>query len=106
MSWSAAGSAGRQVDMDLSDEYMKANPNVTIKTEDVPFNDYMKKLQTMFAADIGPEVLWHSIWRPPRFGQADSIISLDQLAKNDASLPKYARTALATGNTNAHPLSP
>jgi multiple sugar transport system substrate-binding protein len=100
MSWSAAGSAGRQVDVDLSDEYMKANPNVTIKTEDVPFNDYMKKLQTMFAADIGPDVLWNSIWRQPRFAQADSIIALDELAKNDASLPKYAPTALEMGKNN------
>jgi multiple sugar transport system substrate-binding protein len=99
MSWSASGSTSRKVDMDLSDEYMKANPNVTIKTEDVPFNDYMKKLQTMFAADIGPDVLWNSIWRQPRFAQAKAIISLDDLAKNDASLPKYAPTALEMGKT-------
>jgi len=97
LSWSASGSAGRKVDMDLSDEYMKANPNVTIKTEDVPFNDYMKKLQTMFAADVGPDVLWNSIWRQPRFALANSIIPLDDLAKNDASLPKYAPTALDMG---------
>jgi multiple sugar transport system substrate-binding protein len=97
MSWSATGSAGRKTDMDLSDEYTKANPNVTIKTDDVPFNDYMKKLQTMFAADIGPDVLWNSIWRQPRFAESDSIISLDDLAKGDASLPKYAPTALEMG---------
>src|SRR5260370_28677974 len=97
--WSAAGSSGRKVDMDLSDEYMKANPNVTIKTEDVPFNDYMKKLQTMFAADIGPDVLWNSIWRQPNFARANVIIPLDDLAKNDASLPKYAPTALEMGKT-------
>ena len=83
--------------MDLSDEYMKMNPNVTIKTEDVPFNDYMKKLQTMFAADIGPDVLWNSIWRQPRFAEANSIIPLDDLTKNDSSLPKYAQTALNMG---------
>jgi multiple sugar transport system substrate-binding protein len=100
MSWSAAGSAGRQVDIDLSDEYTKAHPNVTIKTEDVPFNDYMKKLQTMFAADIGPDVLWNSIWRQPRFAEANSIIALDDLAKNDPSLPKYAPTALEMGKIN------
>src|SRR5215470_8861093 len=97
MSWSATGSSGRKVDMDLSDEYMKMNPNVTIKTEDVPFNDYMKKLQTMFAADIGPDVLWNSIWRQPRFAEANSIIPLDDLTKNDSSLPKYAQTALNMG---------
>jgi multiple sugar transport system substrate-binding protein len=97
MSWSATGSSGRKVDMDLSDEYTKANPNVTIKTDDVPFNDYMKKLQTMFAADIGPDVLWNSIWRQPRFAEADSIIALDEFAKNDPSLPKYAPTALEMG---------
>ena len=83
--------------MDLSDEYTRANPNVTIKTEDVPFNDYMKKLQTMFAADIGPDVLWNSIWRQPRFAEASSIIPLDDLARGDASLPKYAPTALEMG---------
>src|SRR5258708_11460534 len=99
MWWSAAGSSGRKVDMDLSDEYMKANPNVTIKTEDVPFNDYMKKLQTMFAADIGPDVLWNSIWRQPNFARANVIIPLDDLAKNDPSLPKYAPTALEMGKT-------
>ena len=100
MSWSATGSSGRQVDMDLSDEYTKANPNVTIKTEDVPFNDYMKKLQTMFAADIGPDVLWNSIWRQPLFAEANSIISLDDLTKGDSSLPKYAPTALEMGKIN------
>src|SRR5258708_12400493 len=99
MSWWAAGSSGRTVDMDLSDEYMKANPNVTIKTEEVPFNDYMKKLQPMFAADIGPDVLWNSIWRQPNFARANVIIPLDDLAKNDPSLPKYAPTALDMGKT-------
>src|SRR5260370_27455205 len=99
MSWSAAGSSGRKVDMDLSDEYMKANPNVTIKTEDVPFNDYMKKLQTMFAADIGPDVLWHSIWRQPNFAPANVIIPLDDPAKNEPPHPKYAPTALQMAKT-------
>src|SRR6266852_3458370 len=81
MSWSAAGSSGRKVDMDLSD-------------------DYMKKLQTMFAADIGPDVLWNSIWRQPNFARANVIIPLDDLAKNDPSLPKYAPTALEIGRAH------
>src|SRR5437899_5930479 len=69
------------------------SPGVTIKTEDVPFNDYMKKLQTMFAADIGPDVLWDSIWRQPKFVQANAIIALDDLVKGDSSIPKYTATA-------------
>src|SRR5260370_6663018 len=99
MSWSAAGSSGRKVDMDLSDEYMKANPNVTNKTEDVPFNDYMKKLQTMFAADLRPDVLWNSVWRQRKVSQASVIVPLDDLAKNDPSRPKYAPTTLEMGKT-------
>jgi ABC-type glycerol-3-phosphate transport system substrate-binding protein len=97
MSWSAADSLGRKIDVALTEEYMKANPGVTIKTEDVPFNDYMKKLQTMFAADIGPDVLWDSIWRQPRFVQAGAVIALDDLVKGDSSVPKYTPTALEMG---------
>ncbi|MDQ6674619.1 MAG: extracellular solute-binding protein, partial [Chloroflexota bacterium] len=48
-------------------------------------------------ADVGPDVLWNSIWRQPRFAQANSIIALDDLARSDASLPKYAPTALEMG---------
>src|SRR5437899_6437191 len=59
------------------------SPGVTIKTEDVPFNDYMKKLQTMFAADIGPDVLWDSIWRQPKFVQANAVIGLDDLRSEE-----------------------
>lgn len=94
MSWSAADSLGRKIDVALTEEYMKANPGVTIKTEDVPFNDYMKKLQTMFAADIGPDVLWDSIWRQPKFVQSNNIIPLDDLVKGDSSIPKYTPAAL------------
>ncbi|HEY3111490.1 MAG TPA: sugar ABC transporter substrate-binding protein, partial [Chloroflexota bacterium] len=97
MSWSAADSLGRKIDVALTDEYMKANPGVTVKTEDVPFNDYMKKLQTMFAADIGPDVLWDSIWRQPRFVQAGAVIALDDLVKGDSGVPKYTPTALEMG---------
>src|SRR5262249_56046068 len=38
MSWSATPSPPRQTHMHLADEYMKVYPNVTIKTDDVPFN--------------------------------------------------------------------
>jgi multiple sugar transport system substrate-binding protein len=97
MSWSAADSLGRKIDNGLTEEYMKANPGVTIKTEDVPFNDYMKKLQTMFAADIGPDVLWDSIWRQPKFVQAGAVIALDDLVKGDNTIPKYTPAALDMG---------
>jgi multiple sugar transport system substrate-binding protein len=97
MSWSAADSLSRKIDVQLADDYAKQHPGLTIKTDDVPFNDYMKKLQTMFAADIGPDVLWDSIWRQPTFVKSNSVISLDDLAKGDATLPKYTPTALEMG---------
>jgi multiple sugar transport system substrate-binding protein len=97
MSWSPGDSLGRKIDIALADEYAKANPGVTIKTDDVPFNDYMKKVQTMFAADIGPDVLWDSIWRQPKFVQANAIIGFDDLVKGDATIPKYTPAALEMG---------
>jgi multiple sugar transport system substrate-binding protein len=41
----------------LVDDYAKVNPNVTVKLETIPQNDYMgARLTTAFAADSGPDV--------------------------------------------------
>jgi len=41
----------------LADDYSKVNPNVTVKFETIPQNDYMgARLTTAFAADSGPDV--------------------------------------------------
>ncbi len=96
LSWSTPDTVGRQVDDKELTEYGKAH-NVTIKGQDVPFGEYLRKLQTMFAANVAPDVLWDSIWRQGPFVKAGALVPLDDLAAKDQNLPKYKSVALDMG---------
>lgn len=98
LTWAPANDVGRNNDQKYLDAYIKQhNLNLTVKTQDVPFGSYMQKLQTMFAGDVAPDVLWMSIWRTGPFVKANKIMSIDDLASKDKSLPKYRPVAYNDG---------
>lgn len=98
LTWAPANDVGRQNDQKYLDSYVSANHlNVTVKTQDVPFGSYMQKLQTMFAGNVAPDVLWNSIWRTGPFVSANKVMSLEDYAAKDKSLPKYRPAAYDDG---------
>lgn len=98
LTWAPANDVGRNADQKYLDSYVASNHlNLTVKTQDVPFGTYMQKLQTMFAANVAPDVLWNSIWRTGPFIEANKVVSLDDFIKSDASLPKYRPVAFNDG---------
>jgi multiple sugar transport system substrate-binding protein len=99
LSWSTPDTVGRQVDDKELQAYAKDH-NMTIQSQDVPFGEYLRKLQTMFAANVAPDVLWDSIWRQGPFVKANALVPLDDLVAKDQSLPKFKQVALDMGKYN------
>lgn len=98
LTWAPANDVGRNADQKFLESYVSANHlNITVKTQDVPFGTYMQKLQTMFAGNVAPDVLWMSIWRTGPFLEANKVIPLDDFIKTEKSLPKYRPVALNDG---------
>lgn|GEM_PF-6400853 len=98
LTWAPANDVGRNADQKFLDSYVSANHlNITVKTQDVPFGTYMQKLQTMFAGNVAPDVLWMSIWRTGPFIEANKLIALDDYVKTEKSMPTYRPVALNDG---------
>jgi multiple sugar transport system substrate-binding protein len=98
LSWAPANDVGRNADQKFLDAYVAAKQlNLTIKTQDVPFGTYMQKLQTMFAGNVAPDVLWLSIWRTGPFVETGKVLSLDDYMKTAKDLPKYKPVAFNDG---------
>jgi len=98
LTWAPANDVGRNADQKYLDSYIAANHlNITVKSQDVPFGTYMQKLQTMFAGNVAPDVLWMSIWRTGPFIEANKLIALDDFMKTEKSMPKYRPTAFNDG---------
>jgi multiple sugar transport system substrate-binding protein len=97
LTWAPANDVGRNTDQKFLEAYVAANHlNVTVATQDVPFGTYMQKLQTMFAANVAPDVLWMSIWRTGPFIEANKVMALDDFIKG-VQLPAYRPVALNDG---------
>src|SRR5579859_1134536 len=98
LTWAPANDVGRNADQKFLESYLASKSlNVTVKTQDVPFGTYMQKLQTMFAGNVAPDVLWASIWRTGPFIEANKLLQLDDYMKSDANLPKYKPVAFNDG---------
>jgi multiple sugar transport system substrate-binding protein len=98
LTWAPANDVGRNADQKFLESYVASNHlNLTVKTQDVPFGTYMQKLQTMFAANIAPDVVWMSIWRTGPFIEANKLVQLDDYMKTDKTLPNYRPVAFNDG---------
>lgn len=98
LTWAPANDVGRNTDQKYLESYISGHHlSLTVQTQDVPFGTYMQKLQTMFAGNVAPDVLWMSVWRTGPFIEANKVMSLDEFLKTDKSLPKYRPIAYDDG---------
>lgn len=99
LTWFAADSPARQVNLKIIQEYTDKHPGLKTEIQDVPMAEYQRKLQTMYAANQGPDLLWISIWRIGPFVKAGRFLQLDELYQGDKDSPKYLKGVLDDGKS-------
>lgn len=100
LTWFAADSPARQVNTKIIQEYVDKHPGLKTELQDVPFAEYQRKLQTMYAANQGPDLLWISTWRIGPFAKAGRFLELDGLLQGDNASPKYLKGVLDDGKVS------
>ncbi|MDD5066037.1 MAG: sugar ABC transporter substrate-binding protein [bacterium] len=68
------------------DNFMKENPDIRVKIENVPYQEYWSKLLTMAAAGTTPDVIFMESTRLPAFVEKESLLAFDGLIKNDKDI--------------------
>lgn len=66
--------------------FMKENPLIKVKIENVPYSEYWSKLLTMSAAGVSPDVVFMESTRLPAFVEKESILCLDGFLAKDRSV--------------------
>ena len=97
MTWFAADSPARIVNTKIMKEYVDKKPGLNFEVQDVPFANYQQKLQTIYAANQGPDLLYISIWRIGPLAKANRLIALDTIYQGDKGSPQYLKGVLDDG---------
>lgn len=66
-----------------ADAFQTANPDVTIKIEQLGWNDYWTKLTTGFVSGTAPDVFTDHLQKYPEFASQGLLLPLDDLIKQD-----------------------
>ena len=66
-----------------ADAFQTANPDVTVKIEQLGWNDYWTKLTTGFVSGTAPDVFTDHLQKYPEFASQGQLVPLDDLIKQD-----------------------
>ncbi len=66
--------------------FMKENPDINVRIENVPYQEYWSKLLTMAAGGMAPDVIFMESTRLPAFVTKDNLLSLDEYVKKDKDI--------------------
>ncbi len=69
--------------IEFSRRYEKANPNITVKNEDVSWNDIPKKTELMMVGGALPDVIWQQGAVMPYYAYKGAYAPLDDIVKAD-----------------------
>lgn len=64
-------------------EFMKSHPDIKVKVEQLPWDDYWTKLITETAAGKGPDVFWDTVQYFPQLVKQGVLTDIDPLAQKD-----------------------
>ncbi len=67
-------------------EFMRLNPDVRVRFENLPYAQYWDKFQTMTAAGVAPDVIFMESGRFPKFAESGSLENLEAYIKRDGDL--------------------
>jgi multiple sugar transport system substrate-binding protein len=66
-----------------AENFMKANPNISVKIEQLGWDDYWSGLQTGFASNDAPDVFTNHLAKYPQFAKQDLLVDLQPLMDRD-----------------------
>lgn len=64
-------------------EFMRQNPDVRVRFENLPYAQYWDKFQTMTAAGVAPDVIFMESSRFPKFAESGSLLNLEPYVERD-----------------------
>ena len=67
-------------------EFMRLNPDVRVRFENLPYAQYWDKFQTMTAAGVAPDVIFMESGRFPKFADSGSLENLEPYIERDGDL--------------------
>lgn len=85
-------------------EFMRLNPDIKVRFENLPYQQYWDKIQTMNAAGVSPDVIFMESSRFPKFVSSGAVENLDQYIKRDGDvgLADFFPKALESYKWNDH----
>ena len=112
--WGAYGNGGNSTQADVLNKtlipsFEKANPGITVKYVDVPYDDLLKKLTTSAAGDQLPDLVRADLGWVPKFADLDVLVPLSTAMPDfqelaDATFPGVLSTNLWEGEYYGLPL--
>jgi len=83
---------------------MRRNPDVKVRFENLPYQQYWDKFQTMTAAGVAPDVIFMESTRFPKFVSSGALENLDPYIKRDGdvNLADFYPVALKSYLWNGH----
>jgi multiple sugar transport system substrate-binding protein len=67
-------------------EFMRRNPNIRVRFENLPYVQYWDKFQTMNAAGVAPDVIFMESTRFPKFAESGTLENLRPYIARDKDL--------------------
>ncbi len=86
--------------LQIADEYMKQNPNVTIECEYT--GDYFTKLTAQLAAGVEPDIYWVDINSAALFIEKGALLPMDDYVGNGLDLSNVSDAVTDTGRSDGH----
>lgn len=79
-----------------TDAFMRLNPDVKVRFENLPYAQYWDKFQTMNAGGVAPDIIFMESSRFPKFASSGTLENLDSYIKRDGdvNLPDFYPKAL------------
>ncbi|MBX3438698.1 MAG: extracellular solute-binding protein [Planctomycetaceae bacterium] len=112
--WGSYGNGGNSTQQDalnktLIPAFEKANPNITVKYVDIPYDDMLKKLTTSAAGDELPDLVRADLGWVPQFADLGVLVPLSDAMSDfkklaDATYPGSLSTNLYKGKYYGLPL--
>lgn len=68
---------------ECADEFHKANPNITVKVEQLGWDDYWSNLQTGMTGSTAPDVFTDHLAKYPEFAQKGQLLDIQALVDKD-----------------------
>ncbi len=97
--WNASEEQLNPIWESTENDFMAANPNVTVKRSEIPFGDMQAKILTALAGGIIPDVVYSHPQLTAKMASKGALMPLDDIMRNDKA---FDRDDFNTGSIEAN----